>query len=112
MRQIKFRAWDGKKMYDNDSIVVYLSAGWIENASLDSGAIHIKSGVDHLMQFTGLTDKNGVDIYESDVIESQYNYIGNIEVKFKDGKFNISDLCLAKCLVIGNIHQNKDLLGG
>ena len=63
-------------------------------------------------QFTGLKDKNGVDIYESDVIDAQYNYMGKIVVKFKGGKFNIADFCLAKCVVIGNTHENPELLGG
>lgn len=61
-------------------------------------------------QFTGLTDKNGMDIYESDVVAVQYNYMGNIIVKFKDGKFNVADFCLAKCEIIGNIHQHPELL--
>ena len=62
------------------------------------------------VQFTGLQDKNGVDIYESDVINVEYNYIGMIEVKFLVGAYNIAGFNLDRCSVAGNIHQNSDLL--
>ena len=71
MRDIKFRGFDGKKMHDNNSIVVYLGRGWLENASFDPESIHIHSKVDlELMQFTGLTDRNEIDIYEGDLIKN------------------------------------------
>jgi hypothetical protein len=64
-RQIKFRAWDGKKMIGvgkND---------WfsIRNDGLPSCSFPIV-----IMQFTGLHDKNGKEIYEGDKISFICNY--------------------------------------
>jgi len=125
MRDIKFRAWDGKIMHDHESVVVYLGSGWLENESFDCDSIHIKSKVDHLMQFTGLTDKSGVDIYESDVICQGgvnvpviwNNKWGCWELEFSihpiEGgelqNLDFSDLC-DRAEVVGNIYMNPELL--
>ena len=61
-------------------------------------------------QFTGLTDKNGVEIFEGDVLLVGYNYIGKVIVKFENGKYNASSYNLKKCKLIGNIHQHSHLL--
>lgn len=80
MREIKFRAWSrkfGGMIYPNSeySINVHSSTVW-KDARDDESAI--------LMQFTGLKDKNGKEIYEGDIVQlrrgSQY------EVKWNDNE--------------------------
>jgi uncharacterized phage protein (TIGR01671 family) len=77
MRPIKFRAWDKKfkKMYEGDIRIVLA----FPNDDVE------------IMQFTGLLDKNGREIYEGDVVKFTSNtdcdYDGVVE--FADGCFII-----------------------
>lgn len=78
-----------------------------------------------LLQFTGLKDKNGVEIYEGDLLKSESDFI--LSVEFFSGRFNVvgfdrklSDIHdlyyyidhLSRCEVIGNIYENRELLKG
>lgn len=75
------------------------------------------------LQYTGLKDKNGKEIYEGDIIKASYYYLGdnyfreNIsEVKFGEGSyylahFNAPSIDLSNHLeIIGNIYENPELL--
>lgn len=113
-RQIKFRAWHkGQKemFYPNCSKNV---KGYL---GLNKKQIFEKFNDDELMQFTGLKDKNGVDIYEGDIL-SGYPH-GNSIVKWDDeyGCWHSGfDLIgneikdMPEREVIGNIYENPNLL--
>lgn len=107
MRKIKFRAFDkdvGEMVED-----VYLSCHGITDHRGNT-----LFGV-RVMQYTGLKDKNGVEIYEGDIL--LYSSGG---VYFGDGQYWVPtcyDLnsrlidCLSS-VVVGNIYENPELLGG
>lgn len=143
MRAIKFRAWniDDKIMcYDNED---NSSSYW---DGVDSSIISLVNSqfgysLYHFMQFTGLKDSKGVEIYEGDILREpaanqweEVNFVvyevfwhdndcadGHIGWQMNRTHYHGS-LCggsiwckmlpkyTKKMLVMGNIHQNPELL--
>jgi len=109
-REIKIKAWDKreKKMFIPDGL---------------KNPVNFTDNVDH-MQFTGLLDKKGVEIYEGDIMKGFY-YSGEEEtgvVKFHEGQWILKigkNTCYGLypilktrdiVAVIGNIRENPDLI--
>jgi uncharacterized phage protein (TIGR01671 family) len=74
-----------------------------------------------LMQYTGLKDKNGVEIYEDDLFKSEIHNPSNFRVEFLEGAWcatspHVEDYPTdmnhfgTAIEVIGNIHENPELL--
>ena len=127
-REIKFRAWNGETM--NYSIIAgKFGAFWVNagrnNDGLDENnkASLTKFNTKCLettkvMQFTGLKDKNGKEIYEGDQLFICAGYSSIVE--FKDAMFvsvyshpedgeiiPLLDVVGKDTIVIGNIYENK-----
>ena len=119
MRTIKFRAWEKerKEMVSDDHW------SWFS----DSFMPDIESNRHILMQYTGLRDQNGKEIFEGDIVKFANHGKRIGEIKWNDyyTGFQIVNIvnpyqgCLEQelhnglddCEVIGNIYEDKHLLG-
>lgn len=125
-REIKFRAWDNKLnlMLATDSVSLCIN-GDICFLDTDGEWVADTENRITLLQYTGLKDKNGVEVYEGDILNSGACW--GVRVEFENGTIWIKDLDKVRysneiiCIpiskfgvnhweVIGNIYENKELL--
>ena len=122
-RTIKFRAWNktcGWMLYSNDDYFVRFDGQILEKAgrSYDTPNIEVECVKEDivLMQFTGLLDKNGKEIYEGDVLgvyDRRWEVVWDgFGFKCKSDQHFTSHLNEndSKLEVIGNIYENPELV--
>ena len=128
MREIKYKYWDGEfKQMCNVRAIVWHN-GIVANIDLfDKKALFRNPNMfyDHaLLQYTTRMDRNGVEIYEGDVVQFQYANLKKLiiaEVRWGlagwgllgrpgEGWWPSRYLLDSRCIVIGNIYENPDLL--
>nr|DAN08771.1 MAG TPA: YopX protein [Caudoviricetes sp.] len=126
MREIKFMAWHKEKKILREVFEISFSGGYVILAGFGSfGEIEAPIRDVELMQYAGLKDKNGIEIYEGDVVSfksahSDYDYKTIGEVVWYRGEAAFLVECdgeifkhfdeIREIEVLGNIYKTPELL--
>lgn len=124
-KELKFRVWSGEAMISPDYIDRQGFAHWKEDS--------IPRMSKDVMQYTGLKDKKGKDVFEGDVLQEESGRKNKHKVFAVEGGFAIntfqgdlsknevifyestadtqtSGYISGQCKIIGNIHANPELV--
>ncbi len=126
---IRFRSWDGDQMTYN---VIPISSNHVFDYSRETGP-RVKE-VKQVMQFIGVEDQHGHDIYEGDIVKTDdgnwgyggdydkendgylYNVVPSMEKIVSGRAPDVFDICYGdwwrSAEVIGNVYENPKLLKG
>ncbi|RND95680.1 YopX protein [Lacticaseibacillus paracasei] len=134
-REIKFRAWIEETWNETDDYVEPMTIQQMIHSKESTFSLEQLNDLVDFEQFTGLTDANGREIYESDILkvtgEDGESYVATVKW-FGDEDYPAFDLAgipaawnydanalatilqsgVETCEVIGNIHEDKQLLEG
>lgn len=120
----KFRAYDGgslNRMYQPDEVMVGNGDIWIIDEDSVAGDWIVNNDL-HLMQSTGLHDKNGKEIFEGDIVKmskdvysepTYYEVVRHYGGAYRlESKQHGCELWLrhTDCEVVGNVYENRELL--
>jgi uncharacterized phage protein (TIGR01671 family) len=133
MREIKFRAWDkvAKKFLFpwpegfyilGETTCFDLIGHQLKERSPEKSTLEMLNDVE-IMQYTGLKDRNGKEIYEGDVCKDiciNGNEYAPLFVIFDEGAFSLKysesyipclcDIDLDHIEIVGNIYENPELM--
>jgi uncharacterized phage protein (TIGR01671 family) len=132
-REIEFRAWTKKKEmqynvvpFEWDYVIDTMWHKCIESnghgilgsggteAKFEVGGYAIEEG--DIMQFTGLHDKNGKEIYEGDIVRHNphncvvYYELASFYIRWPDDDVDLLEIFRNELYVIGNIYENPELI--
>ncbi len=119
-REFEFRAWLTKY---NKMVKIYSWNIWQEYFMCSEYDSEFYLEETPIMQYTELKDKNNKEIYEGDILfesfgERYYKVVfenGSFRAEFKGDfewhHFDLIDVVIQGCEVVGNIYENPELLG-